>query len=98
MGKEDIILKYGENVMLFNNDNEFIDFCFSPNIKIFKPEGTNIDCYDYPLSDEYYEAIKNNTKFYINQTNSDVKKRKCVYRGLITKPVENIIDDLEYYE
>ena len=66
-----------DDIIFFESDEEFTDFCVAPYAEIKKSE--NGDFYvvgDY--SDEYKKCIEQGKKFIIKDENSQVFKRKCV--------------------
>lgn len=85
-----------ENVMYFDNDQEFEAFCVIPivraNYKSEDPMGRNYPVFTtFDLSSDYYDELSKNTKFCIRDENSKVLKRNCVSCGIHNKPVQNVI-------
>lgn len=78
----------GKNIMYFDTDDEFTDFCLNSNPTIIATDTGTF--YDYDFTPMYNDAIANGVQFMINDDKSKVKKRGCVCRGLITKRVENL--------
>lgn len=79
-----------DNKLYFANDDEFINFVLSsvPEMTL----NTKVDkyVYDYPFTQNYYDALDRGCVFVITDPLSKVLKRGCVYRGLITKKVDNL--------
>ena len=66
-----------DDILFFESDEEFTDFCVAPFAEIKKSE--NGDFYvvgDY--SDEYKKCIEQGKKFIIKDEDSQVFKRHCV--------------------
>lgn len=82
---------YNENDLLyFDNDKEFIDFCMNGSPTVYHDDTINADYYDYDFTDLYNNAITNNKYFVITDPLSLVTKNKLAFRGLISKPVQNV--------
>lgn len=77
-------------LMFFENDDEFLNFCLSPDLEIKKDENTGLFYHDYPFSENYISSLEEDKCFIIKDPNSLIVKRGCVCKGLITKPVENL--------
>lgn len=80
-----------KNTLFFESDDEFIDFVLCQNPVVASTE-SGIHYYDYPFTQEYEDAISAGKEFSILDYNSKVTKRGCVYRGIITKRVQNLVD------
>lgn len=78
------------NIMSFNTDDEFTDFCLCKDAISGIDDKTGIMYYDYPFTDEYLQAVNNGLKFNILDYDSKVMKRGCVNRGIITKRIKNL--------
>ena len=79
-----------ENVICFDNDNDFIEFCLKPNLTIYQgSDGRPAARVDF--TDDYLNALKNGKEFMIKDENSLVQKRGCVWNRFTTKRVKNVI-------
>lgn len=79
------------NLYVFDNDEDFYNFCILPGIKVkYVGENPSADnCYmDFDFTNGYNDAVTAGSKFCINDRNSRVAKRKCVSYHTITKPVD----------
>jgi hypothetical protein len=79
-----------ELIIQFTNDDEFTDWALCPSYQIVKDD-TGRPYYDVPFTKEYLDAIDAGYRFEIMKNDSMVIRRGCVCRGIITKPVENLI-------
>lgn len=82
-----------ENIMYFDTDNDFYEFCVLP--KLVPIQYTNIDgdiAYytDFNFTNAYQDAIKNGIKFVIKDEDSQIQKHGSVTYRTITKPIENL--------
>lgn len=80
------------DIMYFDNDNEFVDFCIDPDIVLHKNDQYNLFYYDIQFTPEYLKCVKDGKKFCIRDQKSKVCKHKGVTYKLVFKPVENLID------
>ena len=81
------------NIIYFNNDDEFFNFCVNPEIVINETTDANGNpgCYyTFNFTDVYNSCIRDGKKFIIMDDNSRIFKNKCVSYRTITKPVENL--------
>ncbi len=70
-------MKIKGNIIYFESDDEFTDFCIAPNATIeYRKDGSSriLNCY----SDLYKENVKQGNSFVIRDENSKVYKRGCV--------------------
>lgn len=65
------------NVMYFESDEEFTDFCAAP-FAVIKTSEKGTMYYEGEYSDEYKKCLKEGKTFIIKDENSQVFKRKCV--------------------
>ena len=65
------------NVMYFESDEEFTDFCVAPFAVVKRSENGTL-YYEGEYSDEYKKCIKEGKTFIIKDENSQVYKRQCV--------------------
>lgn len=79
-----------DNVLVFENDDEFTQFCLEDNPTAYHDDMTGLDGFDYKFTDWYNDAVKEGKLFRILDPASKVKKHRCVNKGIITKPVENL--------
>lgn len=79
---------YKKNIIYFNNDDEFINFCINPLVKINTNEKVPYAYYDF--SDNYYNALKANKKFCIKDENSRIVKDGMVGYRTSTLKVDNL--------
>lgn len=85
INKDIIITQPKDNILYFESDEEFTDFCIAPYAEIKKSENGNLYVAgDY--SDEYKKSIEQDKKFIIKDENSQVYKRQCVCKRV---PVYN---------
>lgn len=93
MMKDNINNKIINNVYYFKNDEEFYNWAINPVI-VYKEDydscGKKIKYFDFELSSEYNDAIKNGISFCIRDKNSQIFKRKAVSYRTITKKIEGL--------
>ena len=84
-----------QNIIYFDNDDEFYDYVVVPEIVAYPTD--HIDKYGYPVyyydwnfSDMYNKDIKNGISFIIKDENSQIFKHGAVTYSTITKPVTNL--------
>ena len=65
-------------IIYFDNDQEFTDFCLAPYGVIVYPEDGSSPTWTGVYSDEYKDAIKEGKRFVIKDEDSVVFKHKCV--------------------
>ena len=83
------------NKMYFDSDKDFFDFAVVPVLvtkEIIGADGTKKYTFDYNLSWEYENALKNNKIFVIKDPNSQICKHQAVSFRTITKPIQNLCD------
>lgn len=78
-----------KDLMFFDNDDQFIDYCLSSSPTIFNDDD-GIPYYDYEFNKHYVDWVNSGKGFVIRDPKSLVFKRGCVYRGMITKPIRNV--------
>ena len=77
-------------IIYFDNDAEFENWAVRSGYVIIENEFGH-HCFDVPYTNEYIKAIKDDYLFHINSFDSVVKKHGYVTRGIINKPIENLI-------
>lgn len=81
-----------DNIIYFNNDNEFYDWAVNPNPVINRSQ-TGIPYFYFDTTKNYQDALNSGKKFCIKDKNSLIKKRGCCcYRSCVI-PIENIVDE-----
>ena len=100
--EENINLEPCPKVMCFENDDEFFDFAVNPLIRVMEDPKSGTHYYDYDLTTNYNDALKDNVEFIIRDPNSLISKRNCVSYKLISKKIQNMHpyyyeDDLKYF-
>lgn len=78
-----------DNIIAFNNDQEFMDYCICPNVVILRGE-SGVLYYDINYTDLYNDAINSGTFFVIKDSNSQICKHNAVSLHSITKPISNL--------
>ena len=73
------------DVIYFDNDQEFEDWAVAPYATVKYTEKGNIPYTTGDYSNEYKEAIGNNKRFIIKDEDSVVFKRKCVSKRVPLK-------------
>lgn len=68
------------DIIYFDNDQEFTDFCLAPYGVIVYPEDGSSPTWTGVYSDEYKDAIKEGKRFVIKDEDSVVFKRQCVIK------------------
>lgn len=66
-----------DNIIYFNSDDEFTDFCLAPYGVIVYKDGRPTT-WTGVYSDAYLAAVKQGKKFVIKDKDSSVYRRKCV--------------------
>jgi len=79
-----------DKVMVFDTDDEITNYFLSSQPTVYFDDKLKMGFYDYDLNDMYADAIKNGFTFRVLEPNSKVMKRKCLTRGLISKPIDNL--------
>lgn len=88
------IKKTNPQIMYFDNDDDFYNFCVNP--KLFARElsvtnnGEKLYSYDFDYTDAYKKALSDNKLFVIKDEDSQIYKHKAVSYRTITKPVKNL--------
>lgn len=75
--------------MTFKNDEDFIAFAINPDPIYQEIEGTTY--YSFNLSDNYYNCIKKNITFVIEDPHSSIRKNKEFTYRLVTFKIKNIV-------
>lgn len=89
-----------DNIIYFESDEEFEDFCLAPYGIIVNPENASSPYWTGVYSDLYKDAINEGKKFIIKNEDSVVFKHKCVTKrvpiqgtgreALVQMPVQNL--------
>ena len=82
-----------ENVLIFDDDDQFYNFCVNPklNIKTKKLEtGQDINYYDFDFTHDYNKALEMGKRFKIKDENSQICKHGAVSYRTITKRIDNL--------
>lgn len=82
-----------EDVIYFNNDDEFYKFCVNPQIKAVKyinPKGEEDYFTDFDFTQNYKDAIEQGKKFIIKDEDSRIFKNGMVSYRTISKKVDNL--------
>lgn len=82
-----------DNIMYFNNDDEFYKFCVVPKlipIQYFDKSGNEKYYNDFNLSNRYNYALDKGIKFCIKDEDSQIYKHGCVSYRTITKEIDNL--------
>jgi len=85
--------KINDNIIYFDNDKEFYEFCVIPNLVVneYIDDLGNVKYYtDFDFSSPYLNAIKQGKKFMIMDSDSQIFKHQAVSYRTITKPIENL--------
>lgn len=78
-----------DNIIYFDNDNEFYDYCVKPTVVVNSNALGSLG-YDIEFTDHYNNAIANNQRFCIKDENSKIFKHNCVNYKLISKDIQNL--------
>ena len=84
-----------KNIMHFDSDDEFYQFCVVPEIVIvdyINPAGKNDHYMTFNLSPSYLDAVDNGTRFMIHDPKSQIYKHQAVSYRTCTKPIQNLIE------
>lgn len=76
--------KYKSNILFFENDDEFADFCIAPYAIVKISEKGN-PYYEGEFSEIYLKAIEEGKKFVIKDEDSKVYKRSSVSARVFAK-------------
>ena len=88
-----MITNDNENIIYFDNDDEFYEFCVVPKlvpVQYVNGDGQIAYYTDFNLSDAYHDAVKAGKKFMIKNEDSSIFKHKCVSYRTLSKPIENL--------
>ena len=80
-------MKIEGNKYIFENDDELTDFCMNQNPSFYETE-SGLSYYDYEMTPEYEQAVKDGVEFVVLDPNSRAVKNGHINRGLITKCVD----------
>lgn len=83
------------NIIVFEDDQEFFDFCVDKELKI--EDGTNNSYITWNFTKSYNDAIKEGKTFMIKDPDSKIAKRKALSFHTITKYVENVVEYSEIF-
>ena len=81
-------------IMYFDNDDEFYEFCVVPQIvtsEYQRQDGSIGYVADWNFSNAYLDAIDNGIYFIIKDENSNIYKNKEVTYRVNTKPIQNLL-------
>lgn len=81
-------------ILLFETDDDFTSFCLKPDYVILTSEDGGVYS-DIEFTDEYLKAVETGVKFCIKAEKSNIRKRGVVQKGVLSKPVENVIAEWE---
>ena len=87
-------LNPGEDVIYFDNADEFYNFCVVPVLFAVKRRnkmGHYTMCVDFDLSPMYNDCVTKGKKFCIKDEDSQIFKHGCVTYRCVSKPVQNLI-------
>jgi hypothetical protein len=94
------IEKLLSDIMFFDSDDEFTDFCLAPYGVLVNDKDGNPTTWTGVYSDEYKDCVVKGMKFVIKDINSSVCKRQCVSKRvpiqgtgevrLVQKTVKNV--------
>lgn len=90
-----MIVDKEQNIIYFDNDDEFYDFCVDPKLipiqtKHYDINGNPVYYCDWNYRDLYNQALANNSTFIIKDENSQIFKHGEISYRTITKPVQNL--------
>lgn len=80
-----------EDILYFDNDDDFYNFCVEP--KIYPAVDANLNdlgYIDFNLSSAYQDAVTAGKSFMIKDLNSKIYKNQCVSYRTISKPIQNL--------
>jgi len=81
------------NILFFDTDDDFYNFCVDPCIVPVKdtlPDGTENYYTTFNFTNDYNDAVAQGKTFIIKNENSQIFKRGCVSCGFHTKKVKNL--------
>ena len=67
-----------KNIMFFDSDDEFTDFCMAPYGVLVNDKDGSPSTYTGVYSEEYKDCIAKGMKFVIRDSHSKVCKHRCV--------------------
>lgn len=82
-------MKIKDNIIYFNNDQEFYDACVCPNVKLHQSEN-NTFYFDIDFTAFYKNAVNSGKVFVIKDENSIIYKHRAVHLRSVSAPVENL--------
>lgn len=80
-------------IIVFDNDNDFEFYCLKPKYEINQSEVSGTLYYDLAFTDTYLNDVRDGVMFCIDDPKSKVVKRGCVTRGVVSKKVDNLLDE-----
>lgn len=80
-------------IIVFDNDNDFEFYCLKPKYEINQSEVSGTLYYDLAFTDTYLKDVRDGVMFCIDDPKSKVVKRGCVTRGVVSKKVDNMLDE-----
>ena len=78
------------DVMYFNNDDDFVQFCVKPEFVAKKSNKSDGAYFDIDYTDEYLDAVKRNVVFIIRDEDSVITKRGFINIGAVSKKISNV--------
>lgn len=80
-----------DNILFFDNDEDFYNFCVEPRVFPVRDEHLqDLGYIDFNLSSAYQDAVTAGKYFMIKDLNSQIYKRGCVSYRTISKPIKNL--------
>ena len=76
------------NLIIFENDDEFFDWCVNPNL-VFKKSESGVTYFTWEFTSEYLNALNEGRIFTIKDSDC-ICKRQAISFHTVTKEVENL--------
>lgn len=93
------MFKIKSNIIYFNSDDEFYQFCVVPKLVVMETtdENGNVSHYTtFDFSYAYKKALADGNMFVIKDEDSNIFKNGCVSYRTITRPVSNLKKYFKY--
>lgn len=82
-----------DNIIYFDSDNEFYDYCVVPElvpVQYIDSEGNEKYYSDFNFTPQYNNAVNNGMRFVIKNEDSQIYKHGCVSYRTISKDIQNL--------
>ena len=82
-----------DNIIYFDSDNEFYEYCVVPElvpVQYIDSNGNEKYYTDFNFTPQYNNAVNNDMRFVIKDEDSQIYKHGCVSYRTISKDIQNL--------